>query len=82
MKFRLIIMTIYFISQSEWIRKNIRNWLRQSRFQNNIKEEIKKWNRLKIDLITLSFFVLSLYHYNITLCYEQDLQQVLSSELN
>ena len=35
----------------------------------------------KTDLITLSYFPLCLSHCNITLCYEQDLPQVLSSEL-
>ena len=33
------------------------------------------------DLITLSYFPLCISHCNITLCYEQDLPQVLSSEL-
>lgn len=35
----------------------------------------------KTDLITLSYFPLSISHCNITLCYEQDLPQVLSNEL-
>lgn len=33
------------------------------------------------DLITLDYFPLSISHCNITLCYDQDLPQVLSSEL-
>lgn len=35
----------------------------------------------KTDLITLSYFPLCISHCNITLCYEQDLPQVLSTEL-
>ena len=35
----------------------------------------------KTDLITLDYFPISMSHCNITLCYEQDLPQVLSSEL-
>ena len=35
----------------------------------------------KTDLITLSYFPLCISHCNLTLCYEQDLPQVLSSEL-
>ena len=35
----------------------------------------------KTDLVTLSYFPLCVSHCNITLCYEQDLPQVLSNEL-
>ena len=35
----------------------------------------------KTDLVTLSYFPLCSSHCNITLCYEQDLPQVLSNEL-
>ena len=49
---------------------------------NNIKEEnLENEIDSKTDLITLSYFPLCLSHCNITLCYEQDLPQVLSSEL-
>ena len=35
----------------------------------------------KTDLVTVSYFPLCKSHCNITLCYEQDLPQVLSNEL-
>ena len=35
----------------------------------------------KTDLVTLNYFPLCISHCNITLCYEQDLPQVLSNEL-
>ena len=44
---------------------------------NDVEDEIDT----KTDLITLSYFPLCITHCNITLCYEQDLPQVLSNEL-
>lgn len=43
----------------------------------NLSNEIM----FKTDLITLDYFPLCMSHCNLTLCYEQDLPQVLSSEL-
>ena len=45
--------------------------------ENNAENEIDS----KTDMVTLSYFPLSISHSNITLCYEQDLPQVLSNEL-
>ena len=45
------------------------------------EEELENEIYSKTDLITLCYFPLCLSHCNITLCYEQDLPQVLSSEL-
>lgn len=44
---------------------------------NDVEDEIDT----KIDLVTLNYFPISKSHCNITLCYEQDLPQVLSNEL-
>ena len=44
---------------------------------NDVEDEIDT----KTDLVTLNYFPISLSHCNITLCYEQDLPQVLSNEL-
>ena len=44
---------------------------------NDAEEEIDT----KTDLVTLNYFPISPSHCNITLCYEQDLPQVLSNEL-
>ena len=41
-----------------------------------MSEEVAK----KLDLITLNYFPLSSSHCNLTLCYDQDLPQVLSTE--
>ena len=45
--------------------------------EDNAENEIDS----KTDLVTLSYFPLCVSHCNITLCYEQDLPQVLSNEL-
>ena len=44
---------------------------------NDVEDEIDT----KTDLVTLNYFPISVSHCNITLCYEQDLPQVLSNEL-
>ena len=44
---------------------------------NDVEDEIDT----KTDLVTLNYFPISISHCNITLCYEQDLPQVLSNEL-
>ena len=49
--------------------------------ENEEKEILEEGINSKTDLITLSYFPLCVSHCNITLCYEQDLPQVLSSEL-
>ena len=52
-----------------------------------IKEEKEKDNDVedeidtKTDMVTINYFPLCISHCNITLCYEQDLPQVLSNEL-
>ena len=44
---------------------------------NDVEDEIDT----KTDLVTLNYFPICISHCNITLCYEQDLPQVLSNEL-
>ena len=44
---------------------------------NDVEDEIDT----KTDLVTINYFPISISHCNITLCYEQDLPQVLSNEL-
>ena len=44
---------------------------------NDVEDEIDT----KTDMVTLNYFPLCISHCNITLCYEQDLPQVLSNEL-
>ena len=50
---------------------------RAEKQENDAENEIES----KTDLVTLSYFPLCISHCNITLCYEQDLPQVLSNEL-
>ena len=50
---------------------------REEKQENDAENEIES----KTDLVTLSYFPLCISHCNITLCYEQDLPQVLSNEL-
>jgi hypothetical protein len=50
---------------------------REENNENDAENEIES----KTDLVTLSYFPLCISHCNITLCYEQDLPQVLSNEL-
>ena len=42
---------------------------------NDVEDEIDT----KTDLVTINYFPISISHCNITLCYEQDLPQVLSN---
>ena len=49
--------------------------------ENGKDEDVENEIDSKTDLVTLSYFPLCISHCNITLCYEQDLPQVLSNEL-
>ena len=49
--------------------------------EENKEEDAENEIESKTDLVTLSYFPLCRSHCNITLCYEQDLPQVLSNEL-
>ena len=49
--------------------------------ENGKDEDVENEINSKTDLVTLSYFPLCISHCNITLCYEQDLPQVLSNEL-
>ena len=84
MKFRLIINDNLFIfhkldEQEKILEIDLDN--QEIKDQININEEnLENEIDSKTDLITLSYFPLCLSYYNITLCYEQYLPKILSSE--